>query len=298
MVQLELGDADVTGLLAGDVNALLKIERLARATARGPFARRGGYPSTVDSSDLVQTALYDAFTAVHSGAVRDGESLTRTVRRSVWRELKRAQREEARARKFYVDERFLEGLPSPEQLVLEEYSAEGADEVDSAAVRLVFEQAKSPEQEARTRLDLITVDDELIAHLRDHPDEMYALHPRRFEELIAAILRNLGYSIELTGRGADGGVDIIATQKSGIGESLLIVDCKRYGPRKPVGVGIVRSLYGIAEQMRASLAMLATTSFFTAPAREFQRTVRYRISLKEYGDLLIWLNSYGHIIEA
>lgn len=110
---------------------------------------------------------------------------------------------------------------------------------------------------------------------------------------MAAILKDMGYSVELTAKGADGGIDIIATQKSRIGELLLIVDCKRYLPHKHVGVGVVRSLYGIGQQLRAFMAMLATTSFFTKPAKEFQATVKHQLSLKDYNDLLIWLHNYG-----
>ena len=103
----------------------------------------------------------------------------------------------------------------------------------------------------------------------------------------------IGYSVELTPKGADGGVDIFATQKSGIGELLLIVDCKRYDSEKHVGVGMVRSLYGVAEQMGATKAMVATTSFFTRPAKEFQDKIKYRLALKDYNDLISWLEHYG-----
>ena len=41
------------------------------------------------------------------------------------------------------------------------------------------------------------------------------------------------------------------------------------------------------------MAMIATTSFFTRPALEFQRSVQHRLSLKDYNDLNIWLRNYG-----
>jgi HJR/Mrr/RecB family endonuclease len=160
-------------------------------------------------------------------------------------------------------------------------------------VEVLYEEDKTPETAAQSTADLIIVDDEMIRYFKSHPKEMYSLDPRRFEELVAAILKDLGYSVELTALGADGGVDIFATQKSGIGELLVIVDCKRYAPDKHVGVGIVRALYGISEQIRANMALLATTSFFTQPAKEFQRAVKNRLSLKDYNDLVSWLDSYG-----
>ncbi len=139
------------------------------------------------------------------------------------------------------------------------------------------------------RSDLLIVDDLLIKHLGRHPERMRELQPRKFEELVASLLEDMGYSVELTSRGADGGVDIIATQKSSVGPVLLIVDCKRYSPSRHVGVGIVRSLYGVSEQLRATQALLATTSFFSRPAREFEAQVPHRLSLRDYNDLVQWL---------
>jgi hypothetical protein len=161
------------------------------------------------------------------------------------------------------------------------------------ATKLLYREERTPDVILKCTADVIAIDNEMIRYFQRHPSELYTLNPRRFEELIAAILKDLGYAVELTALGADGGVDIFATQKTGIGEVLVIVDCKRYAPENHVGVGIVRSLYGISEQMRATMAMLATTSFFTRAAKEFQRMVKNRLSLKDYNDLISWLESYG-----
>ena len=157
---------------------------------------------------------------------------------------------------------------------------------------LIYRDTRQPERDALVRLDLVQVDAQLIEYLKRHPEKMYELQPRRFEELVAEMLRDMGYQTELTVSSADGGVDIIATQKTGIGETLLVVDCKRYARTQRVGVELVRSLYGVAEQLRATMAMLATTSFFTRPAQEFQRTLRHRVSLRDYSDLVEWLGRY------
>jgi len=157
----------------------------------------------------------------------------------------------------------------------------------------IYKYEKSAESEAISKSDILIVDTELVNYFKNHPKEMYKLSPRQFEELVAGILFDLGYSVELTAQSADGGVDIFATQKSIIGESLLIVDCKRYAPDNRVGVEIVRSIYGICEQRRATMAMIATTSFFTKPAQEFQKSIIHRLSLKDYNDLGFWLSNYG-----
>lgn len=163
----------------------------------------------------------------------------------------------------------------------------------SGKAELLYRDTRSEESEQKTEHDILIVDDELIRFFSRYPERMYQLEPRKFEELVARILKDLGYDVELTAKSADGGIDIFATQKAEVGEVLLIVDCKRYSPTKHIGVEIVRAMYGAGEQLRATMSMIATTSFFTRPAIEFQRSVKHRLSLKDYNDLHAWLGSYG-----
>jgi len=163
---------------------------------------------------------------------------------------------------------------------------------DSSLI-LLYDETEKISKNTILHSDLITVNNELIKFLKMNPKYLYRLDPRKFEELISAILSDMGYSVELTKQTRDGGVDIFATQKNIIGESLLIVDCKRYAPHKNIGVGVVRELYGITEQLKATMGIIATTSFFSKPAIDFQRTISHRISLKDYNDIISWLSNYG-----
>jgi len=63
------------------------------------------------------------------------------------------------------------------------------------------------------------------------------------------------------------------------GDLLYIIDCKRYSPDKPVGTEIVRGVYGVSQQERATMGVVATTSYFTKDAQQFQRMVKYQLSL-------------------
>jgi len=295
MARIKLSDEDVIGLATNDPYAVERIVKLAQATTRDPYTRRG---PRVDSDDVVQTAVLDALESIQQGKCRTGEELTQEVKRSVWRTTKRFQRQIMRSQKREISGDLVpEGLfplgPSPDQLFDAKESLELQRASGDSLVHLLYQDSKTAKEEARARIDLVTVDSELITYFKRNPERMYQLDPNKFEELVAALLKDLGYDIELTKPGPDGGIDIIATQKTGVGEMLLLVDCKRYAPRRPVGVGIVRALFGITEQLRASMGLLATTSFFTKPAREFQKTVRHRISLKDYSDLIGWLNLYG-----
>jgi restriction system protein len=76
-----------------------------------------------------------------------------------------------------------------------------------------------------------------------------------------------------------------------LGTFLYIVECKRYAPDHPVGVGVIRQLYGVVQAERATAGILATTSFFTGGAKEFQRKIPSQLSLKDYIGIQAWLAS-------
>ncbi len=73
---------------------------------------------------------------------------------------------------------------------------------------------------------------------------------------------------------------------------LYLIECKRYAPSRPVGVEIVRGLYGVATVEKASCGVIATTSHFTKDAKEFANQIKYQMSLRDYTDLAAWLKQY------
>ena len=149
---------------------------------------------------------------------------------------------------------------------------------------------------------LLTISNEtwnrLIRDLQFDPEKLYALEPRQFEELIAELLDRQGLKVKLTPSTKDGGRDILAFADTVVGEHLFYVECKRFSPQNPVDVGLVRKLYGVVEADRATAGILVTTSRFTEGAHQFQQSVRNRLSLKEYRDVVDWLrkDSNNHII--
>lgn len=137
------------------------------------------------------------------------------------------------------------------------------------------------------------ISDSLLNHLSNDPQLLYRLPPRKFEELIARLLEDMGYRVSLTPETRDGGRDILAFSKLPTGQLLTLVECKRQSPIRPVSVEIVRNLYGVLMHDRATYAMIATTSYFTKDAQLFQDTIRYQMSLKDYQDISGWLKRYG-----
>jgi len=136
------------------------------------------------------------------------------------------------------------------------------------------------------------VNDLLIAALAQNPDLMHELHPRRFEELVAALFDRMGWEVDLTSRSRDGGRDVLAVRHDDVGTFLTLVECKRFRPDRKVGVALVRSLYGVVTSERASHGVIATTSSFSRDAREFQQNLRYQVSLRDFRHLAEWCRRY------
>ena len=142
------------------------------------------------------------------------------------------------------------------------------------------------------RIELGGVNEELVKYLAEHPKRLYSLNPRKFEELVEAIFRDFGYDVVLTPRSRDGGLDIRAIRKDSVGTLLYLIECKRYAETRPVGVEIVRSLYGVTANEHASCGLIVTTSHFTRGAKEFADKLRYQVSLRDYNDLVSWIKQY------
>jgi restriction system protein len=127
--------------------------------------------------------------------------------------------------------------------------------------------------------------------LRDKPRLLHSLTPRKFEFLIAELLKRDGWEIEVTPASRDGGKDVIATLRTSGICSVYYIECKRYAPKQPVSVKAVRELLGIVHAKRVTAGMLVTTSGFTRSARDLQSIEPHRITLKAYTDVVAWLKA-------
>jgi hypothetical protein len=137
------------------------------------------------------------------------------------------------------------------------------------------------------------IDAKLVEYFRRHPERLYELRPRQFEELIAELFEGFGYNIELTQRTRDGGCDVIAISNRPIKEKLLI-ECKRYRRTKAVGVAIVRALHGVTMAAGANKGILATTGRISQPARDYmsQPSTEWILEGRDFEGLVRWLDEY------
>lgn len=141
-------------------------------------------------------------------------------------------------------------------------------------------------------LELITVDDLIQKYFKEHPEEIYKLSSRQFEELIASIIKDMGYQVELTQATRDGGRDIIATIKTGLNTYLTHIECKKYNPDNKVGVKIIREVVGVHHLRNADKSIIITSSTFTKDAiAEAQRAESF-LGLRDFNSLKDMLLNY------
>lgn len=140
------------------------------------------------------------------------------------------------------------------------------------------------------KIILPEINKELFEYFNNNPDKLFGLTSRGFEELVADIFKNNEYIVELTPPVKDGGYDILAVKNSKLtGDHTYLIECKRYSPENKVGVGVVRSLFGVVATKNVTKGIITTTSSFTKGAKEFAQLNKNRIELKDYNNIKSWL---------
>jgi restriction system protein len=102
---------------------------------------------------------------------------------------------------------------------------------------------------------------ELIrSHLMRRYQDRFDVHPRRFEEVVGSVFRDLGYDSVVSAYTGDGGVDVILTRE----QSRIGVQVKRY--RGTIEVEQIRTLVGALYLGGYTSGVFVTTSRFSRGA--------------------------------
>ncbi|MER6414280.1 restriction endonuclease [Streptomyces humidus] len=117
-----------------------------------------------------------------------------------------------------------------------------------------------------------------------------ALDPYEFEEAIAELCRRDGcLDVDVVGGAGDLGADVVARTPDG---RLLVVQCKRYCDTNRVGSQDMQRFGGTCFTVHgADVAVVVTTSDFTAPAVEYAE--QCGIVCVDGGELLRWQDGVG-----
>lgn len=127
---------------------------------------------------------------------------------------------------------------------------------------------------------------QLILEIADNKDKLNDVTSREFEEIVEQIFRDNGFETKLTQTTRDGGKDIIA-KKYVMGDKPVVfyVECKKYDMDRPVGVSVIRSLYGVQAMDGVNKAIAVTSSYFTKGARMIAAKNEALISLIDGDEL-------------
>ncbi len=151
-----------------------------------------------------------------------------------------------------------------------------------------------PEDEATDIAPVVisSIDEQIKSYFKKNPEKMYDLSPRKFEELVAAILKDMGFDVELTKATRDGGRDIIAHIRNSVCSYLTHIECKKYAPDNKIGVGIIREVMGVHHLRRATKSIIVTTGFFSKDAIKEAEMVENHLALRDFNNLKEWLQRY------
>lgn len=188
--------------------------------------------------------------------------------------------------------RHLEGHPLALSIVAGLLGKMTAREVIERLEGTMYELNLPPKQTATAAGIIVPTNDSIIAALKKTPHDLHSLTPRKFEEIIADLLRGLGWDTYLTPATRDGGKDILAYFNTPVGRLLCIVEAKHFRPDRPVGVQLVRNLYGVFCDQEANSSLLVTSSYFTPDAVEFQLRHRQVLELRDYTQIVQWIRNH------
>ncbi|MGC9455723.1 MAG: restriction endonuclease [Phycisphaerae bacterium] len=118
----------------------------------------------------------------------------------------------------------------------------------------------------------------IVQELATDPERVFALSPRRFEELLAEIIASFGYATKLTPRTRDGGYDIIVQRKDRLFPSRYLIEAKLWTPPRSVGRPVIQGVYGAGMAENCNGVMVVTPAAFSRDALSFVDEK----SLKEY----------------
>lgn len=179
----------------------------------------------------------------------------------------------------------------------DDFPDEDKQEVDEVN-EIIIKEIIQPDTEKKIHLEespiitLSPVNDQVLKYLSENPDAIYQLSDMDFEIVMAEIYSKLGYDVTRTQSTRDGGKDIIIRKPELLGDFIYYVECKKYAPNRHIGVGIIRNLVGTVNTDRVNGGILATTSFFTKPAREFilENNWNCQIKMHDYNTVQELLN--------
>lgn len=138
--------------------------------------------------------------------------------------------------------------------------------------------------------DVADVYEELYKHFEKRPDDLYNLHWREYDVILARLFQAQGFDVELGKGTADEGVDIRLVKRDPIGDIVTLVQAKKYSKSNKIDQSKVAALYGVQKSENASSSIFVTTSTYAPVAKRFaaRELVKGELFLAESAHVAKW----------
>tara|TARA_B100000959_G_scaffold253911_1_gene285194 strand:- start:82 stop:1017 length:936 start_codon:yes stop_codon:yes gene_type:complete len=144
-------------------------------------------------------------------------------------------------------------------------------------------------------LELEQLEEEAREGIRSH---IKALNPYDFQDLVAALLRAMGYFTPfISPKGRDGGIDIIAYQDPLGSKSPRIKVQVKHRPEASIAVDDIRGLTGLLNK-DGDIGLFVTSGRFTSESERFSRDSHIHIKLIDGSTLIdLWMEFYSKLTD-
>lgn len=142
-------------------------------------------------------------------------------------------------------------------------------------------------------IDVVSPSVSLVLDLQAQRLKLENLDWRQFEELVAERLRGDGYTVQLTKKTRDGGVDVLAEKFiPKMGTILSVWQAKKMQEGNKVGLRTIRELADTRDQFKASKGVIVTSTSLTRDAIRRIQKDKYILEGFQKPELLEWIRQY------
>lgn len=123
-----------------------------------------------------------------------------------------------------------------------------------------------PDGRADGLFDAMSVIRRRYFHAENSRDAISTLTPQEFEFLVAALYKRMGFEVGVTRASKDGGIDVVARDRSNGGQLTVYIQCKHHA--RNIRVQKLRELAGLVLLHHANKGVLVCSSDFTAATKK------------------------------
>lgn len=161
---------------------------------------------------------------------------------------------------------------------------------DFYALRSSFIQ---PENQKEVIKDISThFESRWLEYYSKYPKRIQSLTDNQFKEVVAELLLDSGFSVDITQRTKDHRYDIVAIKDDKNGYDRFLIECRRKKSVEGIGTSTVASLHGQEETTDSSRVIVATTFRFLKNSQLTKEKKQYKIDIDSFDTLRNWLHEY------